>query len=938
MRLFAPLSALALVLAAPALAAPAIAAPIQVPPLAFTQRTLPNGLRVFSMPDKSGTTVSVQVWYDVGGKDDPRGRSGFAHLFEHLMFKATRNMPAGTFDRLTEDVGGANNASTDDDFTEYHEVAPANQLQRLLWAEAERMGSLVIDQAAFASERDVVKEELRGDAARPYDSLFRLYVPAASYARSTYARSPIGSIADLDAATVQDVRAFHALYYRPDNAVLVVSGNYAQADLDRWVDQYFRPIAKPDWKIPRTTAAEPVRTEAKRYTLQAPNTPLAAVVMSWQMPPATSPDRAAISVIDAILSGGESSRLYQSMVYRDQVAAEAGVSADLRKGTGMFTAYAVLAGGKTPTDGEAGLRREIGRLRDAPVTAEELARVKNQVVTSALKQRETAEGRAATLAANVILQDDPAASDKQIAQMQALTPADIQRVARRWLPDDRTVTITYLPAADGATAGTIPVAAGVAPAVLAAPANVPVVQAASDSERIQPPPAGAPVSPVLPAIAERRLKNGMRLVVIERHALPIVTAYLVANGGSSTDPQNRAGLAETTAELLTKGTTSLSATQVASAIEGLGGAIGGDSSRDGMFLSLTVKVDEVRLAMRIFADSALHPAFAQEELERVRKQALDGLKVAFTSPESLVPLVSSRVVFGDGPYGKPADGSPASIQALTRADIVAGYQARWRPDAVTLVMAGDIDVDGAARLAEEAFGGWQAPAAPVPPLPQAGAPVPPRTVVVDLPQTGQTAVMVARVTIDRKDPRFYPMLVANTALGGGFGARLNQEVRVKQGLAYGASSSFQARRAPGPLSAYTQTKNATVPEVIGLMKDEMRRMGTEPVPATELDARKASLVGGFGRQIETTDGLAGYAAGLVLQDVPLSEMGRFSPSVQAVTADQVLSVSRDLIDPKAASVIVVGKAADFLPRLKATGTNPEVVPVGQLNLDSATLR
>ncbi|WP_420141874.1 M16 family metallopeptidase [Sphingomonas sp.] len=933
MRFLAPLTAIALVFAAPA-----VADPVRVPPLSFTQRTLANGLRVVSMPDTSGTTVSVQVWYDVGGKDDPRGRSGFAHLFEHLMFKATRNMPAGMFDRLTEDVGGANNASTDDDFTEYHEVAPANQLERLLWAESERMGSLVIDQAAFAAERDVVKEELRGDAARPYDSLFRLYVPAANYTNSTYARSPIGSIADLDAATVEDVRAFHAQYYRPDNAVLVVSGNYKQADLDRWVDRYFGPLRKPGWAIPRTSVAEPVRTQARRHVLNAPDTPLPAVVMTWQLPPRKDPDLAAISMIDAILSGGESSRLYQSLVYQDRIAAEAGVMADTRKGTGMFTAYAVLAGGKKVEDAEAALRREIGRLRDAPVRPEELDRVKNQVITSALKSRETAQGRASTVASGLILEDDPHASDKMLAEIQALTAADIQRAARRWLPDDRTVTITYLSAPEGAKADAIAVGPGVRPAPLVTPPNVQVVQVASEAERVQPPAAGPAVTPVLPAIVERRLKNGMRLVVIERRALPIVTAYLVANGGSSTDPDGRAGLAEMTADLLTKGTSRMNATQVAAAIEGLGGAIGGSATRDGMLLSLTVKSDALAPAMRLFADTATDPAFAQEELERGRTQALDGLKVALSSPESLVPIVASRVVYGDGPYGKPASGTPASLRALTREDIVAGYRARWRPDAVTLVMAGDITPDAAEQTGNAMFANWRAPATPVAPLPAAGAPVAPRTVVVDLPQTPQAAVMVARVTIDRKDPRYYPMLLANSALGGGFSARLNQEVRVKRGLAYGASSGFQARRAPGPLTAYTQTKNETVPEVIDLMRGEMRRMGTEPVPAAELDARKASLLGGFGRQVETTDGLAGYAAGLVLQDVPLDEMKRYSPAIAAVTPAQVLDVSRQLIDPAGSSVIVIGKAADFLPRLRQAGAAPEVVPIAQLDLDKVALK
>ncbi len=329
-------------------ATPTLAAPVAIAPLSFVERTLPNGLRVFAMPDKGTTSVSVQVWYDVGGRDDPKGRSGFAHMFEHLMFKSTRNMASEEMDRLTEDVGGSNNASTDDDFTEYHEVAPANHLERLIWAEAQRMGSLVIDQPTFVAERDVVKEELRGDAARPYDSLFRLYLPAASYTTSSYGRSPIGSIADLDAATVEDVRAFHAQYYRPDNAVLVVSGNFDPAQLNGWVDRYFGAIAKPAWPIPHTFVAEPPRTGARRYTLHAPNTPLAAVVLTFQAPPATDPDHAAINVLDGILSGGESSRLYQALVYRDQVATETGVSADLRKGPGMFSVYALVAGGKSP--------------------------------------------------------------------------------------------------------------------------------------------------------------------------------------------------------------------------------------------------------------------------------------------------------------------------------------------------------------------------------------------------------------------------------------------------------------------------------------------------------------------------------------------------------------------------------------------------------------
>jgi zinc protease len=921
-----------------ATASPLAAAPITVPPLNVIEHTLHNGLRVFALPDKSGATVSVQVWYDVGGRNDPRGRSGFAHLFEHLMFKGTKDMPPEFIDRLTEDVGGENNASTDDDYTEFHETVPANHLQRLLWAEAERMGSLVVDQPTFTSERDVVKEELRGDAARAYDSLFRLAVPAANYRVSPYARSPIGTVADLDSATLADVRAFHALYYRPDNAVLVVSGNFDPKDLDRWVTQYFAPIAKPSWAIPSAVAKEPDRTGPSAVTYRAPNTPLPAIVLSWQLPPASDPDHAVIDVLDGVLSGGDSSRLYQALVYRDQIAGQAGSSADIRKGKGVFSVYAIAAGGKSLEQVEAALRAEVKRLRDAPVDPAELIRLKNQLVTATLKGRETAEGRASTVGRDVIIENDPHATDKRLAAIQAVTPADVQRVARRLLPDDRAVAIRWV----GGPAGTPPPVPVIAPTVetrpLVVPPQVPVAVAAAPADRQAPPAPGPAIAPVLPQPIERRLANGMRLVVAERHALPIVTAHLVVPGGSSTDPAARAGLAEMEADLLTKGTATRSAPEIASAIEGLGGGIDGDATRDGQFLSVTVKSDEIEPALAIFADVALHPAFAPAELDRARAQALDGLQVAYSAPGSLVPMVASRAVFGDGPYGKPAPGTPASLAAITPGDLQAAYRARFRPDQVTLVMVGDVTADAAQALAEKLFGGWRAPATPPSPLPAAGIPPAPRTIVVDMPGAAQASVMVARVSIARSDPRYYATVVANTALGGGYSGRLNQEVRVKRGLAYGAGSSFDARRNPGSLAASTSTRNDAVPQVVSLVRATMAGMGTADVPEAELDARKATLTGGFGRGVETTDGLAGYLAGLVLQNVSPSEIGRYAASVNAVTPDDVRRVSAQLLNPAPASTIVVGDAAKFLPGLKATGVAPEVVPITALDLGSASLR
>src|SRR5215469_11736352 len=365
MRLAAALSLIALFAAGLARAETAPAA--VVPPIAFHQRVLPNGLRVITSLDRTTPNVTVQVWYGVGAKNDPPGRSGFAHLFEHMMFKATRDMPPENMDRLTEDVGGMNNAFTQDDTTAFYEVIPSAQLQRLLWAEAERMSTLVVDKANFDSERQVVEEELRQRVlASPYGRLFYYLLPQNTFVAHPYQRSAIGSIEDLDAASLDDVQRFHATFYRPDNATLVVIGNFEPAQLDAWIDQYFGPLKNPAAPVPRVTTVEPPRTVPRTVTAYAPNVPLPAVAITWLAPNAASSDAAALEVLDALLTAGKSSRLYDSLVYDKQIAEQVFSSADLRQQLGMFYVGAIAAAGHTPEELETALRAEIASLRERP--------------------------------------------------------------------------------------------------------------------------------------------------------------------------------------------------------------------------------------------------------------------------------------------------------------------------------------------------------------------------------------------------------------------------------------------------------------------------------------------------------------------------------------------------------------------------------------------
>jgi zinc protease len=426
----------------PLLVATAAMAATSIPPMQYKHRVLPNGLAVYSVQDRATPTVSVQVWYGVGSKDDPEGRSGFAHLFEHMMFKSTKNMASENMDRLTEDVGGYNNATTFDDSTAYYEVIPSNYLQTLLWAEAERLGSLNVDEPNFKSERDVVKEEFRFRVlAPPYGRLFYA-IEKNSFVKHPYRRPGIGSIEELDAATIDDVRAFHSTFYRPDNATLIVVGDFEQQQLDAWVDQYFTPLAKPDTAMPAVTVQEPARTAEKRVDEYAPNVPLPAVGLTWLIPPASHADAVPLFLAATILGEGESSRLQEKLV-RGEIAQEVDVNADLREDAGLFSIVTVMGSDHQPADAEKIVRAEVASLAEKGVPAAELEKARNLIVTSALRERETNNGKAFTLGEAIILQHDPAVVNTGLAKVQAATAADVQRVVKQYLIDGKALVLTY---------------------------------------------------------------------------------------------------------------------------------------------------------------------------------------------------------------------------------------------------------------------------------------------------------------------------------------------------------------------------------------------------------------------------------------------------------------------------------------------------------------
>jgi len=416
----------------------------RMPQLKFTDRTLENGLRVLSVPDHSSPTVAIQVWYHVGSKDDPPNRSGFAHLFEHIMFKSTKNMKSEMMDRLTEDVGGFNNATTVDDATIYFEVVPSNYLETLIWAEADRLSGLNVDEANFKSEREVVKEEYRESVLAPPYGKFAYLLQEKSFLEHPYKRPTIGSIEDLDAASLHDVQEFHSTYYRPDNATLVVVGDFEPKQLDQWVDKYFGGIPKPNRPLPRVATKESPRLKELRLTEHGSND-LPAVGLTYLTPRQADPDSNPLRVANAILSSGESSRLYHSLVYTQQLAAEADSTSETREDASLFVLTAILSEGKKVEDAEKSLLAEIKKLQDAPVSAAELDKAKNQIITEQLQQLQTSNGKALALGEAAVLLGDPKRVNTELERLQAVTAGDVQRVMKKYFSDQNRLVLYYLP-------------------------------------------------------------------------------------------------------------------------------------------------------------------------------------------------------------------------------------------------------------------------------------------------------------------------------------------------------------------------------------------------------------------------------------------------------------------------------------------------------------
>ncbi|MCT2557396.1 insulinase family protein [Tsuneonella sp. YG55] len=927
----------ALVSVMPALAAdPAPPAPaaVSAPKIAFTEWTLANGLRVIALPDPTTASVTTSVWYEVGSKHDPEGRSGFAHLFEHILSRKTENMPYNMINRLTEDVGGQRNASTGDDRTNYYETVPAEYLETMLWTHAERMARPVVDDEVFEKERSIVKEELRQRILAPPYGRIRLVIAENAYDVLPNRRPGIGSLEQLDSATLADARAFHQAYYGPDTATLIVAGNVDIARLRALVDRYFASIPRRAAPIPLEIAArEPQRTSPRSIVATAPNVPLPVTGLLWKVPPVDHPDMAALEVFDAVMSSGDNSRLYEALV-RTGKAVSVSEALGTNEDGGYLAAFAILNPAADKAEVAEILANQIAAVRDAPVTEAELAEAKNTLFASALRRRETVRGRAFELGEALVSTGDPRAADLRLEQIGRVTAADVQRVAQTWLRPEAAVAWRYEAGEDNPASYANPVPMPTFASV--PPATGEPAQLKDEATRQAPPPPGAKPPVEMARLVEDRLANGIPLVSAQTGDVPIATITLVLPGGSATDPAGKAGLAALAAAVADKGTPTRSAKQIAEELESLGASLGAGTADDGNFVSLTAPTANLAAAGKVLADVVRNASFPAGEVELERKRTIDSLAVAMKDPGSLAGMVATRLLYGDAPYGGIA--TVASLPAITPDDLVAWRKAHWHPASAKIVVSGGISPAQAKSVTDGLFGDWTSDApAPVPVANPAGADQPVRTVVIDMPEAGQAAVLVGTRVISRGSDRYWPLQIANAVLGSGSNGRLFEEVRTKRGLSYGAYSGFGATADTAVLTASAQTKNETADEVVEVMLDQFDRIGNDPLDADTVEKRRLYIGGSVQRSLETSAGFNGIVANLMLQGIAPTESGMIAQRLAAVTPEAAQAVAKALLPADKATVVVVGNAATFLDDLRKIRPNVTVIEAKDLDLDSPTL-
>jgi zinc protease len=887
-----------------------------IPRLTFEKYTLPNGLDVILSQDHRIPMVAVNLWYHVGPANEEPGRTGFAHLFEHMMFQSSKHVPEDAHFKLLEAAGASDiNGTTDYDRTNYFETIPANQLELALWLESDRMGYLIdkVDQPSLSNQQDVVRNERRQSVEnQPYGLAEETLVQTLFPPKHPYYGNVIGSHEDIQAAKLDDVRRFFRQYYAPNNASLAIVGDFEPAQAKALVQKYFGTLKRGS-AVPPIKAATPKITSERRKTVTA-RVELPRVYMAWITSAILKPGDADADIAANILGGGRSSRLYKKLVYEKQIAQTVSATQQSLILGSVFQIEATARPGHTVDELEKAIDEELAAFRSKPAEASEIERSRNRIETSIIGGLEVLGGFggvADRLNSYNHYLGTPDYLEKDVQRYRAVTPASVQAFAKDQLAQTSRVVLHVTP---GQPAPVAQVATP--PAPQGAAASAPETINADEAWRNETPKPGPSKPLQLATPVSATLSNGLTLILSERRGLPIVAANLVLKTGSDANPLDKPGLANFVAAMLDEGTATRNALQIADQVAQLGASLTTGSSMDATTASVRSLTKNFGPTLDILADVVLHPSFPAEEIERQRASRLAGLVQQRDNPAQVAALVLASALYGTKhPYGYAEVGTEGSVKAVTRGDMDGFWKQNFVPNNAALVVAGDISLPELRALAEKSFGSW---ARGTPAQPNLGAPstTAARIVIVDKAGSPQTQVRVAGIGAARSSPDFRPMQVMNIALGGLFSSRINMNLREAHGYTYGASSGFSFRRAAGPFQVASGIRtDVTAPAVDEIFK-ELRGMVERPLTEDELTKAKDAMANSLPGAFESSANAVGNFSNVFIYDLGLDYYTKYAAQVNAVTRDQTLTMAKKYLDPSKMVVIAVGDRAKIEAELK----------------------
>jgi zinc protease len=888
-----------------------------VPTLKFEKYTLPNGLAVILVEDKRLPLVAVNLWYHVGPANENPGRTGFAHLFEHMMFQGSKNVSSDSHLRMLEGAGASDlNGTTDFDRTNYFETVPSNQLELALWLESDRMGYLLetLDQSKLTNQQDVVRNERRQSVEnRPYGLVDEAVYHALFPKGHPYYASVMGSHADIESVRLADVREFFREFYVPNNASLAIVGDIDKTRVKALVAKYFGsiPAGKPVQKAQVVTP--PI--SAERRIVIPDKVELPRVIMSWITPAIFAPGDAEADLLGDILGGGKSSRLYQKLVHEQQIAQDVSASQYSLQLGSVFTIEATARPGVKPEQLEKAIDAELAKLREQGPTQAEIERARNTLVARVIRGLETLGGFGGV--ADVLNRynhylGNPDYLQRDMARYQKLEPAALRMAANKLLRGDSRVVAYAVPGEK--TLFDVP--RGQPPVDATA-----IVTTAKDW-RAEPPGAGPASTLHLPVPQQFKLGNGLTVMLFEQHKLPVISANLVVLAGSDQNPAGKPGLASFTADVLDEGTTTRSTVQIAEDLATLGATLGGGSTSDLSSLSVRTLTHTADAAFAILADVIRNPAFAMEEIERVRTSRQTALVQQRDNPAAIAQRAFSEALYGlDHPYGYTELGTTASLAGIARDDLVNFWKQGYAPGNSALVVAGDISAKDLRALAEKHLGAWTGNSSSRV-LAKVEQVTKGRTLVIDKGAAPQTALRIGEVGVSRSSADYVPLTVMNGALGGLFSSRINLNLREKNGYTYGASSGFGFRRGAGPFAVGTNVRTDVTAPAVREIFSEIERIRAEPINEEELRTSRDSFARSLPGQFETSADAAASGSQLFVYGLPLDYYDHLPAQIDAVSIADVQRVARQYLDPAIMVTVAVGDKSKIEPALRELNHSP----------------